>query len=334
MGGAGGVARECKVDEIPRFVAHAALGSIRSLKNDLSQGAVMRISSLLALAAVVLLAACGKPQATCSDADAQAALQTAIRDNLEKSVLAKSKDSEGKQYIGSSKIRAAIADLKLIVENIRTTKEDPNSTKKFCTGNLKVVFGTQDFTDADKTREIAGMPNVSSAADSAGIDKGVDYLKSDLDYSVQPTDDGSKVVAEFDAADGKLDLFGEVLAASLLRPILENRQRIDQENTALAEKQAQDALNAANEAAIEQASVTRKSADQALMAVWNSLDTDTKHALLPEQRAWIKRKDTSCKVQGLQSSTDPTEQQVATQNCVTQETQSRIYQLQNYMAAD
>jgi uncharacterized protein YecT (DUF1311 family) len=131
-----------------------------------------------------------------------------------------------------------------------------------------------------------------------------------------------------------LDLFGEVLAASLLGPILENKQRIDQENTALAEKQAQDATNAANEAAIEQASATRKSADQALMATWNSLDSQTRQSLLPEQRAWIKRKDTSCKVQGLQSSTDPTEQQVATLNCVTEETKSRTSQLEDYVGAD
>lgn len=293
----------------------------------------MRFSALL-LTAVVLLAGCGKPQASCSDADAQSALKTGIRGNLEKNILSKSKDADGKQYIGTSKLRAAISNLKLVVENIRTTKEDPNSTKKFCTGNLKIVFGTQVFTDADKAREILGMPNVSSAADSAEIDKGVDYLKSDLDYSVQPTDDGSKVVAEFDSNDGKLDFFGEVLAASLLRPVLENKQRIDQENAALAEKQAQDAINAANAAAIEQASVTRKSADQALMAVWNSLDTSTKQVLLPEQRAWIKRKDTSCKVQGLQSSTDPTEQQVTTLNCITQETRGRIYQLQNYLESD
>lgn len=294
----------------------------------------MRISSFLAILPVVLVVACGKPQATCSDAASKLALESAIRDGLEKSVMSRSKDNTGQQLLGGSKVRAAIADLKLVIESIRTTKEDPDSTKKFCTGNLKVVFGIKNFADADKAREIAGMEGISKAADAANIEKGVDYLKSDLDYSVQPTDDGSKVVAEFEAADGKLDLFGEVLAASLLRPTLENKQRIDQENAAFAEKQQQDALDAANEASIEQASVTRKNADEALMTVWKALDPNARQSLLAAQRAWIKRKDASCKLQGLQSSTDATEQQVATLNCISNETQRRAYELQNYLGED
>jgi uncharacterized protein YecT (DUF1311 family) len=61
------------------------------------------------------------------------------------------------------------------------------------------------------------------------------------------------------------------------------------------------------------------------------LDADVRQGLLAEQRAWIKRKDASCKVQGLQSSIDPNEQQVAIQNCVTGETRSRSYELQGYL---
>ena len=223
----------------------------------------MKFWALIIVSLSVALSACGKPQATCSDDTSKAALETAVREGLEKSVAARSKDSDGNQIVGFSKIRAAIADLKFVIENVRTTKEDPNSTKRFCTGNIKIVFGTQVFADADKAREIAGLPNLTQAADTAGIEKGADYLKGDLDYSVQPTDDGSKVIAEFEAADAKLDVFGEVVAASLLRSGLENKQRIDQENAALAQKQQQDAANAASRASIEEASVNRKSADDA-----------------------------------------------------------------------
>lgn len=279
----------------------------------------------------VALSACGKPQATCSDASSKAALESAIRNGLEKVVAARSKDADGNQIVGFSKIRAAIADLKFVIENIRTTTEDPNSTKKFCTSNIKIVFGTQVFADADKAREIAGLSSLAQAADTAGIEKGVDYLKGDLDYSVQPTDDGSKVIAEFEAADAKLDVFGEVVAASLLRSGLENKQRIDQENAASADKNRQDAVNAAGQASIEEASINRKYADDALMAVWKGLGPATRQELLLQQRAWIKRKDANCKVQGLQRSNDPTEQQVETLNCITSVTQSRTSELQSYL---
>lgn len=288
----------------------------------------MKFQALIGVALIIVLVACGKPQATCSDDASKAALESAIREGLEKVVAARSKDSEGNQLVGFSKIRAAIANIKLVLENIRTTKEDPNSTKKFCSGNLKIVFGTQVFNDADKAREIAGLSNLNDATSTVGIEKGVDYLQGDLEYSVQPTDDGTKVVAEFESKDAKLDVFGEVLAASLLRSGLESKQRTDQENAAQADKQRQDAVNAASRATIEEAAISRRTADEALTAVWRGLDPATRAELLPEQRAWIKRKDTTCKVQGLQSSTDPTEQKVAALNCVTSETQSRIGELQ------
>lgn len=288
----------------------------------------------MVVALTVALSACGKPEATCSDDASKAALESAIREGLEKVVVARSKGSDGQQIVGFSKIRAAIADVKLVIENIRTTKEDPNSTKKFCTGSLKVIFGTEVFVDADKSREIAGLPNLSDAADAADVEKGADYLKGNLDYSVQPTDDGAKIVTEFESADAKLDVFGEVVAASLLRAGLENKQRIDQENAALAAKQEQEAIDAANRATIEQASLARKFADEALTAVWKGLDPTLRQELLPQQRLWIKRKDATCKVQGLQGSVDPTEQQVITLNCITSEVQARTRELQNYLSEE
>lgn len=267
----------------------------------------MRFWAAFIISIGLTLSSCGKPEATCSSETSKGALELAIRDGLEKAVAARSKDSEGNQIVGFSKIRAAIADLKFVVENIRTTKEDPNSTKKFCNGSLKIVFGTQVFADADKARGIAGLSNLAEAADTANVEKGADYLRSDLDYSVQPTDDGSKIVAEFEAADAKLDVFAEVIAASLLRSGLETKQRMDQENAALAEKQQQDAVVVANRASVEEAALARRQADDALLAVWKGLDPGTRQQLLPQQRAWIKRRTQhvrfkACKVRPIQHS--------------------------------
>ena len=294
----------------------------------------MKLWAVFIILVGLTLSSCGKPEATCSSETSKVALEAAIRDGLEKAVAGRSKDSEGNQIVGFSKIRAAIADLKFVIENIRTTKEDPNSTKKFCNGSLKIVFGTQVFTDADKARGIAGLSNLAEAADTASVEKGADYLRSDLDYSVQPTDDGSKIVAEFEAVDAKLDVFAEVIAASLLRPTLETKQRIDQENSAIADRQQQDAVIAANRASIEEAALARKQADDALLAVWKGLDPAVRQQLLPQQRVWIKKKDATCKVQGLQNSTDPTQQQVTALNCVTRETQNRTNELEGYLGGE
>jgi uncharacterized protein YecT (DUF1311 family) len=301
---------------------------ISSSGNDRT-GGVMRFSTIVALSAALLMAACGRPQASCSSPDSQAALRATLRDSLERSVQAKSKDAKGKAYVGTSKIGAAIADLKLVVENIRTTREDPNSTRKFCTGNLKAVFGTQALADADKAREIAGMANLSSAADSADIERGPDYLQGDLDYSVQRTDDGSKVVVEIDRSGGKLNVFAEALAGSLLRPILESSQRTEQ--ASMADKRRQGAQAAAGKAAVEQATTELRWAEIALTNVWDALPAQPRQTMTLQQTSWKERKQASCRLEGRQRSSDATEQQVATLKCMRRETLERVADLQEYL---
>ena len=182
-----------------------------------------------ALFGVLLLSGCGQASVSCSDEDAKSALEAAIRENLEEVAIEQATGEDGSRSISNSTIRASIAKIKLVIENIRTTKEDPDSTKRFCTGSLKIVFSTKTFADASKARELVGLSDVEKMADAADIEKGADYLKGDLDYNVQPTDDGKKIYAEFENADDKLQVFGEVVAASLLKSSIETQVRNQQE---------------------------------------------------------------------------------------------------------
>lgn len=288
---------------------------------------------IVAIAAMTL-SACGKTSVTCSDTDAVSALETAIREGLEKTVVERAKGPDGKSLISTSEIRAAIAQIKLVIENVRTTKEDPNSTKRFCTGNLKIVFPAATFTDADRARELAGVSNITQMADSANVEKGADYLKSNLDYNVQPTDDGKKIIAEFENADSKIDVFGEVVAASLLKTRIETENRKQQEQVALAEKQQTDALNAERNATLEGAMLARKTADTSLNTIWQALEPSTRQQLLPQQRTWIKQKDASCKVRGLQFSSEPLEQRAAEAQCQAETSSQRASELQQYIGGE
>ena len=74
------------------------------------------------LLGVLLLSGCGKASVSCSDADAKSALETAIRENLEKITIERATAEDGSQPISNSAIRASIATIKLVIENIRTTK--------------------------------------------------------------------------------------------------------------------------------------------------------------------------------------------------------------------
>ena len=293
-----------------------------------------RAKAVFALVTAALtLAACSGmgTGTTCSDEDAKKALEAAIREGLEDVTIRRAQDENGNYLISASSIRASVAKIKLIIEDIRTTKEDPDSTKRFCTGTLKIVFTPETFTSADAARELLGLPKIATAIDDAGLDKGVDYLKGGLDYSVQPTDDGTKVFAEFEGADGKLDIFGEVVAASLLREKIENKVRVEKQEAEFARKQEEEAIQAMRNAELEGAMAQKKASAEAIAVVWNSIDADTRQQLLAQQKAWIKQKDAACKVEGLQYSTDPTEQKSAEANCQTRENNRRSDQLSRYI---
>lgn len=295
------------------------------------KGAAKAVLALVT-AAMVLGGCSSLTETSCSDQTSKDALEAAIREGLEDVTIQRAQDDEGNYLISASSVRASIAKLKLIIEDIRTTKEDPDSTKRFCTGTLKIVFSAETFQSADAAREMLGLPRIESAIDDAGLDKGVDYLKGTLDYSVQPTDDGTKVFAEFEGADGKLDIFGEVVAASLLREKIETRLRVEKEEAEFARKQEEEAVLAMRTAELEGAMAQKKASNEAIAVVWNSIDADLRQQLLPQQKAWIKQKDAGCKVEGLQYSTDPTEQKTAEANCQTRENNRRSEQLSGYIA--
>jgi uncharacterized protein YecT (DUF1311 family) len=293
----------------------------------------MRTKSLFTLAfASIALASCSAfSETNCSDDSSKGALESAIREGLEKVALERAQDDDGNYLISASSVRASVAKVKLILEDIRTTKEDPDSTKRFCTGTLKIVFSPETFKSADAARELLGLPKIANAIDDAEMDKGADYLKGSLDYSVQPTDDGEKVFAEFERSDGKLDIFGEVVAASLLRDRIENKIRVEKQEAELARKQEEEAVQAMLNAGLEAAVAQRKASQEAIGVVWNSIDADVRKQLLAQQRAWIKQKDAACRVEGLQYSTEPTEQKTAEANCQARENNNRANQLSGYI---
>lgn len=285
-----------------------------------------------ALVALTLTGCAGLTETGCSDEASKGALENAIRDGLEKVTIDRAKDENGNSLIGTSSIRASIAKVKLIIEDIRTTKEDPDSTKRFCTGTLKIVFSPETFKSAEDAREMIGLPKISAAIDDAGLDKGADYIKGELDYSVQPTDDGKKVFAEFEGADGKLDIFGEIVAASLLRDKIENKIRVAKEEAEFARKQEEQAVQEMLTAEYEAAAAQRKASNEAIAVVWNSIESETRQQLLPQQKAWIKQKDAGCKVEGLQYSTEPTEQKTAEATCQARENNRRMEELRRYIS--
>lgn len=161
----------------------------------------------------------------CSDQSAIDAVTAAIKEGIEASAGNRVQGADGTRLVLTSKIRSAIGQLKFSIEAVRTTKEDPESTKRYCTGKLKVVYGINMLKDAEYVRKQANLDSVNSLADKSKIERFSDYFKVDLDYDVQPTDDGKQTIATIENSSDKIDVFAEIVASHLLKPALDEAQR-------------------------------------------------------------------------------------------------------------
>lgn len=91
------------------------------------------------------------------------------------------------------KVRSALNNIKFNVNNVRTTNTDPNSKKVYCVTEFVVQLPEAMINDADTSREVYGEKNVAQSAILSDLSFESNQLKKDIDYSVQPIDDGKMV---------------------------------------------------------------------------------------------------------------------------------------------
>lgn len=291
-----------------------------------------RAATLLAVAltACLVLGCNRKPEVTCSSPDATSTTIDLLKDALAKQTYTKANNVDATAGVSKSSIRAAIAQIVFTLEDVRTTKQDPNSTKRFCEGTLKIRFPADQLTNADDARSVAGLGTVTQLADANDVDREADTFSAKFDYDVQPTDTGDKVFAEAEAASPIMSVASDVLASSLLHNALQaaanqvqqqQQEQQAEQNAALSEQKAAD-LNSAQ--------TDDRLATQSILAVWRAIPASTRTQLLPQQRAWARKKDADCRVEAASASTDPSQMEVARLNCDTRTTQERINFLQQY----
>ena len=278
----------------------------------------------------VLISGCGLQNvggATCSSQDSVNTAVDLIKQQIEKDASNKAKKNDGTFAVSLSSIRATISQLKIIIEDIRTTKSDPNSARKFCASTTKVTFPLKLLADAEDARNSQGQNNIGQLADTMNAHREADAIKFDMDYSVTPTDDKSKVYVESDSMSSQMDLLSEIVVWGLMKPAIESQKAAQQ----LQEQQQQIAQNQAVQASRNQEILNNKLSIQAIAASWSAIDSNTKVQILPQQRAWVASKDAECKVQAASSSTDPTEQEAARLKCDTAANLARVEWLRQYL---
>jgi uncharacterized protein YecT (DUF1311 family) len=239
--------------------------------------------------------------------------------------------SDADVHLSKAEIRATIEQLHLSLEDVRTTKNDPNSTKKFCTGTLKLVAPAEVVNDAEDARRTAGESSLSDLADNSNVESNANAFTADIDFNVQPTDDRNKIFAEIENGGPAFRFFAELVRDHLLKSAVmdakaeEERAATEQqaaENQALAEQQA---------ATLNEAQTENKIAIQTTNAIWQGIPAEMRTRLLDLQKAWVRKKNADCGVEAASASAESSERDVARLKCDTRMQGERSSWLRQYM---
>ena len=278
--------------------------------------------SLLIASAGLILTSCNKVEESCSSDDAKSVTISMIKDNIEKSAI---EGADGK--VSASAIRASLSQLKFDIEKIRTTKNDPNSTKKFCTGTAKIVVPINVIKDAAYTREAASLSTVEKLVEDANANLSADVISFDIDYDIQASDDKKTLFASSESIKPRMNMLGELINSAALKSNVDANKA--------AEKQQKEQLDAANQQAKQadhEASVQENHlSQQAIETTWNSIDPATRGQILNQQKAWVASKQANCATVALQSGLDATDRENARLKCDTAQNNERIGWLNQYV---
>ena len=295
-----------------------------------------RVGAFAAVAASLLLAGCGvgplSGASGCLDPDGQAVAVSIIREEVEKRAAAELRDSDGRMMTSLANLRASLALIGLTVEDVRTTKEDPDSTRKFCAASLAAAVPETILADAQASYEAMDAGSLNDLAEQNGFTRAANRFTAPMDFSVQPTDDGKKIYAEIEETDALVGFLSEVVVAHLVKDRL---LRIKADNEAAQAEQTRlndEAMAAQRTASLAEARTESELAQQSVRAVWAAIDKDNQDRLTANQTAWNQRKRAECNLEAAQTSTDESEREAARLRCDARMTRERVSALRPYAA--
>jgi uncharacterized protein YecT (DUF1311 family) len=275
----------------------------------------------------------GESSGECGSQDTKVLAIQVLTDGIEDQV-ASAKDEDGSVLSPRSKVRAALKQVVFALSDVRTTKSDPDSSRKFCSGNLSIKFSREMIDNAEEAHKLAKYTDPEQLALNLGFDREGGAYTIDVDYSVQPTDDNDKIYVELENTEPVLTLSSDILTSHLLLPRWRSEIGIQNAEAARLRKEQEDAAGEQQAASLEQARAEQKLAEQSINAVWQSLEPVTRDQLLDVQRAWIKRKTAECRLEGASQSTERNEQLAAVANCEARMNNEREEFLRGYLNYD
>jgi hypothetical protein len=233
-----------------------------------------------------MLSGCDKTlSSNCSSELAHKSISQQIIEQVTK-LTADEKYSDKDEYIfEKSKIRATVDQIKIVVEDVRTTEKDPNSSQQFCSGTIKITVPANVLSDADQARELENRPKISQDARRSDIDDNLNvFTKKDFPFNIQPTDDGEKLYVKSEGAVSIEEFLHKIVESALWKPMLEERKaQLDIQKSAQSLQIQQEKQNVEN---LKHDAETSKLEAERLMAEQEKQESENlKKQLLEKQTA-------------------------------------------------
>ena len=224
---------------------------------------------LIAFTSSLALTGCDKlfsNHVQCDDESATSLVTQVLNDNLEKSL-----ERELKLLIKDGSIKDLDpAKLKLSAKNIqfsladsRTDFIDPNSPKTSCSIDLTVTVPSDLIKKSDEARSKVDALSVEAQANNLGVNYENNKINLTLEYVLQPTDKGDKVLAQIKNSSDMQTLVSDTLTYAFLKPQIEKNQ-VQNLETTKANMRRNNTDYLANEAALEAAEAANAAADEEL----------------------------------------------------------------------
>ncbi len=267
-----------------------------------------------------------------------AAVEAMLQKELEKRVR-NQLDSEGSlEGYDSAKLRTGTKKVKVTLEDVRTIRDDPDSSRQFCSGRILLKIPDSIVEAADSTRALAEVENVKKLANQHRVERLGDKYGLEMEYSIQPTDDGQKLIAETDGDSSLFTFLTELFASYLMSEEVRNSvieakkaEAAEERERLRAERELDTALGAQAAANLNEAKVEYKMATDRINTIWRAIPKSTRNQLLPLQRAWIKKKEAACRVEAAGSDEREENREATRLRCDSRMTEARSNQLEAFI---
>ncbi|MGE8558523.1 MULTISPECIES: lysozyme inhibitor LprI family protein [unclassified Acinetobacter] len=225
--------------------------------------------------------------------------------------------------IDMGKLRSTLQQITFNVNDVRTNNSDPNSNKQYCVTEFVVKVPAQMIKDADAARAVYDENNTAQAAVLSDLSFEANQLKREIEYLVQPTDDGKKVYVTLENPDVLAYFVRDIAVDSLIKNARLNAVEVakQEEMKRVAEEEA--SAQEYQSVLVSEAKTNLDKANENLNLVWNATTKEVRAQLLDEQRIWLKKRELECKL----DSSNADNPEIYRINCETNMTAQRTTEL-------